>query len=242
MINKSFFAFLLLVISSIALAQEWTYSFPTGPAQWTGTCASGATQSPVAIENGDIADFRNTVFDPNLADLKLSWTATSSHPYFNGHTVQTPYVNGSTTEFSGETYPLTQFHFHSPSEHALNEKFYPLEIHFVHQTKEGKILVIGVFVEEGKFNSALADVWDGLAQESNKDLFALNLLPTDLKYFNYKGSLTTPPCTEGVTWVVLKEPIEASKEQLGMLQKITRGPNNRPLQPLNGRVIGTTDI
>lgn len=230
------FAVMAIVSTGVFAQEEWSYSFPSGPNQWAGTCAAGAAQSPIAIENGDIQEFKNTTYDSELKDLKLSWTSTNTKPFYNGHTVQVPYAAGSETEFQGEVFPLAQFHFHSPSEHTLNEKFYPLEIHFVHQTKEGKILVVGIFVEEGKFNAALSDVWDA------RDISGQNLLPTDLKYFHYKGSLTTPPCTEGVTWIVLKEPIEASREQLIVLQKITGGPNNRPLQPLNRRVIGTTDI
>jgi carbonic anhydrase len=235
------FSFLLM---SSAFAQEWSYSFPNGPAQWGSqssfaACAQSDSQSPIDIESGEVADFKNVTFDQKLQGLEFSWMDSFANPMHNGHTIEVPFENGSTTKFQGESYSLKQFHFHSPSEHTLNERFYPLEIHFVHKGAGNKTLVIGVFVSEGNFNAELGEV---LEKHDISHFSAFDLLPRDLNYFNYRGSLTTPPCSENVDWIVLKLPIEASKEQLKILQKINGGPNNRPLQSLNNRTIRTTEL
>jgi carbonic anhydrase len=238
---------LLFVLTSSAFADEgtnWSYSNPVGPSQWGSmagfaACGTGSSQSPIAIESGEVADFKNISFDESLRSLVMDWKATATKGFNNGHTIEVPYDIGATTNFQGETYPLRQFHFHSPSEHSLNEQFYPLEIHFVHKTAAGKTLVVGVFVEEGEFNTELDAA---LGDKMVSTVSALDLLPRDNNYFHYMGSLTTPPCSEQVTWIVMKEPIEASKAQLNILQKINGGPNNRPLQSLNKRIIGTMEI
>jgi carbonic anhydrase len=233
-----FFLLMLVSLSVYAQEQHWSYSIPNGPDQWGSmagfsTCSAGSSQSPVAL------NFNNISFDSGLKTLVMNWGTAATKPFNNGHTIEVPYDNGGATNFQGEDYPIRQFHFHSPSEHTLNNKSYPLEIHFVHKTASNKILVVGVFVEEGQSNPELAEILSGDHVET---ISAEDLLPTDTNYLHYMGSLTTPPCSENVSWIVLKEPIQASKHELNLLQKINRGPNNRPLQSINNRSIGSMEI
>lgn len=214
-----------LLFISLAHAQDWNYQTIQN---WAGACQTGQSQSPINIENA--------FFDSGLTDLIFNWEVSHTAPFHNGHTIEVPYEKGSSIVFKNKSFTLKQFHFHSPSEHTLNGKSYPLEVHFVHADEAGKLLVVGVFVEDGKFNSALADTVEG------RSVIARNLLPTSTTYYNYNGSLTTPPCSEGVTWIVLREAIEASKDQLEWLPKLNNGANNRPVMPINGREILTTDL
>lgn len=219
-------ALLLTFLSVFSLnVVAWDYSSNEG---WTGACNSGTSQSPINIQNA--------FYDATLGDLNMSWAQIEMKPFFNGHTIEVPYSVGSKINFRNMETALKQFHFHAPSEHTLNNKQYAMEVHFVHQDSSGKILVVGVFIDEGKFNATLGDVFDG------RTTSAENLLPLSQVYYNYNGSLTTPPCSEGVTWIVMKEAIEASQEQIQYLKNFTKGVNNRPVQAINGREIKTTDI
>ena len=239
-------AFILTTASPLALAgHEWGYHFPMGPAQWGGlegysACSTGSTQSPVAIETGVNADIQNVKLSSELPSLNPDLGDVSSRAVFNGHTVQAP-LTGTKFSFGGQEYSAAQYHFHSPSEHALNERQYPLEAHFVHQSASGKLLVMGVFFEEGAVNPALEETFKSM-NEGELRISIADLFPRDLSYVTYQGSLTTPPCSEGVTWIVLKTPVEASRQQLGLLQKITGGPNNRPIQSQNGRDLLTDSL
>lgn len=244
---------LALATSTMAFAQttpnpsEWNYNVPNGPYQWGSkpgysTCSVGADQSPIDIEDGDNAGLMNVTPDASLEPLDLQWSASKFSEVYNGHTLQMNYDAGSKISLSGSDYDLKQFHFHSPSEHILNGRNYPLEMHFVHQNASG-ITVVGVFFTQGAANPSLQTIWDNAPKTVSTNtvaglmINANDFLPKDLKYFAYKGSLTTPPCTEGVNWMVIKEPIEASAEQLRFLQKRLGGPNNRPIQPLDERSI-----
>lgn len=245
-------------IAALALAVSfntfagWGYSAPIGPAQWGNlpgfaTCATGAEQSPIAIESGEVAGIRNAFPDRSLETLNPQWNDTPVSVLNNGHTIQVSYMAGSTIAFDGTQYELKQFHFHSPSEHLLNERQYPLEAHFVHQTASGQLLVVGVFFKVGVENAELAKIWrsapahEGETQTSPELVSASQLWPGSGEYFTYGGSLTTPPCSEGVRWIVMKVPVEASAQQLSFLQKQMGFTNNRPAQPLDGRLISIGD-
>jgi carbonic anhydrase len=153
------------------------------------------------------------------------------------------HADGSTVRHFDATYELKQFHFHSPSEHQRNGRNAAAEIHFVHADPEGNLAVIGVFVEEGAPHPTVARLWESLPTEEGKvnglgqPINATDLLPKARDYYFYQGSLTTPPCTEGVRWVVMKEPITMSAEQIAALKRALHHDNNRPVQPLYGRVV-----
>lgn len=249
---KSFAIALSLGVSTFAGAQtlpsHWNYGAPEGPFQWGsmpgyGLCSTGLDQSPVDIESGKNSGIINTTPDTSLESLSLSWGISKFTENYNGHTLQMNYDSGSAMTFEGKNYELKQFHFHSPSEHILDGRQYPLEMHFVHQSENGTT-VVGVFFKEGQANQTLQTIWDNNPQQEGAivvpglSMNAMDFLPKDLSYYHYTGSLTTPPCTEGVNWIVLKEPIEASSEQLRFLQKRLKGPNSRPIQPQDGRLIG----
>ena len=142
---------------------------------------------------------------------------------------------------NGKTYTFKQFHFHTPSEHTFKGKHFPMEAHFVHQAEDGTLAVIGSVFKPGKNNPALSALTaKKLKAGESVDLKNLNiqaLLPKDSKSFQLKGSLTTPPCSENVTWVVLKTPVQADAAQFKAMRDIIGGENNRPVQPLNEREV-----
>ncbi len=246
-----------LLASSVSFAQStpphWTYNQPEGPNHWGNidpgfkSCEVGANQSPIDIESGENSGLMNVSRDTSLEAINPNWGSSAFNMVNNGHTLQVNYDAGSDVSFEGKTFNLKQFHFHSPSEHILNGREYPLEMHFVHQSAAG-ILVIGVFYEQGQENPLLDTIW-GAAPAAGQSatiaglmINATDFLPKGMGYYNYQGSLTTPPCTEGVNWIVLKNPIEASAKQLQFLNRHMGGPNNRPIQPIDGRMIGTSEL
>ncbi|EMC48192.1 putative carbonic anhydrase precursor [Streptococcus mutans SA38] len=162
----------------------------------------------------------------------------------NGHTIEVKLKNKKNTlKFNGKTYTLEQFHFHAPSENQIDGKTYPLEGHFVYTTKDKKITVVSILYQYGKENKTLKQVWKKMPQkaETKKNLsqpVAISqLFPKDLNYYNFEGSLTTPPCTEGVNWIVFKKQENISKAQVKKFSKTLGYNNNRPIQKLNGREI-----
>lgn len=248
-----------LITATAAEAPHWGYSGANGPQNWASlsptysTCGSGKSQSPINIANAH---------DAELPPLDFKYSTYALDFTNNGHAVQTNYAAGSTLADQsrhvpakasasppstvghlGSTFELKQFHFHSPSEHQLNGKNMPAEIHFVHADKQGNLAVIGVFVTEGAAHPTISQLWQQLptkAGEDNKLTGSINastLLPAKHGYDYYQGSLTTPPCSEGVRWLVMKDPITMSAEQLASLKKAIGFANNRPVQPLNGRVV-----
>ena len=142
----------------------------------------------------------------------------------------------------GKSFALKQFHFHAPSEHTIDGKHAAMEMHLVHLDGAGRIGVVGVMIHEGAYNPAFEPIWDYLPTEVNKRIEygatvnPTNLLPKDRSYFQYMGSLTTPPCSQDVNWYVLVHPIEMSKEQIAKFTTIINH-NNRPVQSLNERTI-----
>ena len=176
------------------------------------------------------------------APLILSYHETTLEILNNGHTIEDDYHGGGTLTVDGHAYKLAQFHFHSPSEHTIDGKHAPMEMHLVHKDAAGKLAVIGVLIEEGAANPELAPLRKhmptkpGRRDRRGRPVNASRLLPASLASYRYSGSLTTPPCSEQVAWFVLQRPIQASKEQIAAFRKVISG-NNRPTQPLNGRTI-----
>ena len=219
---------------------HWGYEGAEGPEAWGklkpefAPCSEGKSQSPIDIADASAQDLANIAFSYQPASLDI---------VNNGHTIQVNYAEGSSIEVDGATYALKQFHFHGPSEHTMKGKHSPLEIHLVHQNASGGLAVVGVMIDSGSGNQALAPVWANLPSESGQErkledvkINATDILPDEHLYYRYDGSLTTPPCSEGVKWFVLTKAIEASDEQVAAFNAIIKG-NNRPVQPLNRREV-----
>ncbi len=216
---------------------HWEYEDPTGPDTWA-TCfadCGGQSQSPIALSGSEPDDIP-TALETHYEDVSIELIN-------NGHTVEFEYEAGSTFTLEGEAYNLLQFHFHTGSEHTINGTRYAMEAHLVHQNAmTGQLAVIGVMIDEGGENAFLKNFSDNLpASEDNHYSSAGlvnvgNLIPSSGGYYTYSGSLTTPPCSEIVTWIVMKRPVEASAEQLSNFHTIM-GDNYRPLQDLNGRTV-----
>ncbi len=244
---KGYFLVLTLAIPLMLLGcnirsrkLQWGYEGERGPERWWkikpeySICKDGKNQSPV-----NIADVEKA----NLTDIEFSYQDTSLKIIKTEHTVFLKYPPGSTFKANGQTYELIQFHFHAPSEHTEKGQTFDMEMHLVHKSPEGELAVIGTFLVEGNYNSALGTLWENLPPKNirrkisrNIIINAANLLPDDKTYFHYTGSLTTPPCTEGVKWYIMKTPVEVSKKQISTFTSLF--PNNaRPIQPLNGRLI-----
>jgi len=218
---------------------RWGYSGHEGPENW-GTlspdyhaCKTGLMQSPIDLSGGNMWDTVSVKTDYKPAELEI---------LHNGHTVQFNVGNGSTMTSHAKTYDLVQIHFHTPSEHVSNGKPYPMEAHFVHQASDGTLGVIGVFYQQGEANSALQAVFDNIpthpaeAKKIGVQIDPADILPARSGFYRYMGSLTTPPCSEGVNWFVLKKPATASKAQLDAMHAAI-GDNARPAQMSNNRLI-----
>jgi carbonic anhydrase len=198
-----------------------------------GLCDSGRSQSPIDVVTADV------VVDASLPNVQTNYRDVNAVLINNGHTLEVEYHNGSKVTFGGEEYELLQFHFHSLSEHLVNGQAADMEVHLVHRHANGQLLVVGAFINVGAENALLAKFWNQFPTNKGKvdtkiSINAANLLPSDLSYYTYQGSLTTPPCSEIVTWVVLKTPIEMSQSQLDVFANVV-GNNARTVQDLNGR-------
>lgn len=227
-------------------AAHWSYSGATGPARWAAvdekfqTCAIGQTQSPIDIRSTDVrtAALPPIGFDYKLTPLKI---------IDNGHTVQVNVAPGSSITVGGTRYELLQFHFHKPSEEHINGKAYPLVAHLVHKSEAGKLAVVAVLMDKGARQPLIETVFENLPkvkeQESSVAGVGIDLnglLPDNRAYYSFTGSLTTPPCSEGVSWFVLKTPVSVSAEQIARFGHLYPM-NARPVQPLNNRVIEASE-
>ena len=222
---------------------QYGYSGDLAPEKWGqlsplyATCSDGAEQAPVNIVSSA------TVKQRQASPLQPSYPANSADVVNTGTTIQ---VNTSgNLKIGSNTYKLLQYHFHTPSEEAINGTRYDANVHLVHQDAEGHLAVIGVIFKTGASNAYLASFWNKLpTQKGNSvkvELPSLNtLLPGSLEYYSYPGSLTTPPCTEGVRFYILKQPVAMSAAQLAAFRALFPM-NARPLQPLNGRVIKSSN-
>lgn len=218
-------------------APHWSYAGDNGPAHWAGlgdadlACGEGKLQSPIPLHASQAV--------PHSAQFQILYRPSKAQVVNNGHTVEADVAGDADfVVFDGEPYRLKQFHFHAPSEHTLDGKRYPLEIHFVNQSDDGNITVVGAMVEPGAENRALTTIFDGLPTEGRAELREeidlARVLPADRHAWVYTGSLTTPPCTEGVHWIVLRQPVEMSAAQIRAFQRLYPD-NHRPLQQRNGR-------
>ncbi|HFS85138.1 MAG TPA: carbonate dehydratase, partial [Epsilonproteobacteria bacterium] len=203
----------MMSTATMASGAHWGYTGHEGPDAWGSlspkykTCSEGQNQSPINVVSS---------MDADLEALTLDYQAPSTELLNNGHTVQLNFAPGSTLTIDGVAFELKQFHFHTPSENNIEGKSYPLEAHFVHLDKEGNIAVLALMFEEGEENADLAKIWSKMPKSGgDKHALALTdiaktLLPSNLDYYRFNGSLTTPPCTEGVRWLVLKTPVTIS--------------------------------
>lgn len=236
------------LLASVSIAGEFNYDFNDnvhGPFAWGTiegyeTCGTGLKQSPI-----DLTNAKKT----KLSELKFSYNPATLDVVNNGHTIQVNVDNGSTLTIGAETFRLLQFHFHTPSEHAKNGYRFPMEAHFVHVNSDGVLAVVGVFMKEGRHNSTIQAIWDAAPHTEGEVHVDASINQTrllgsddeDEEYFAYDGSLTTPPCSEGVRWHVLDDTIEVSHEQIEFFEEIIHGGNARHLQELNGRTIYKAD-
>lgn len=239
---------------------HWGYTGAAGPQEWGNLstkfalCQSGKRQSPVDIMDEVSAD---------LYSLSFQYQPVSLRVLNNGHTLQANYnsaageatvnigdnaypikgkaIYNSTMMLGDVPYALLQFHFHTPSEHARQGQRYPMEVHLVHQSADGNLAVVGIFLRRGNENPTLAKLLGNVSGTVNKEnviqnvkFNAADLLPDERERFHYYGSLTTPPCSENVNWFVMKKPIEASTAQINQFENLI-GKNARPLQPMYWR-------
>lgn len=248
---KNYIVLLILLIALGCIRDEavlpscegvhWEYEGMDGPEFWAELCSDyttcgGTVQSPVSLKNYKL--------DQSLETLNISTVTTKTKVENNGHTLVFSVESGSTFEVNGQTFNLIQFHTHTPSEHSLTGfNNLPMELHFVHQNPiNGNLAVVGVLVMYGKSNRLFTEIQNNLPK-SKGDSLVLDyqfdpgsLLPSLNSYFTYNGSLTTPPCSEIVTWFVMESPIEASISQIEKFREIEME-NNRPLQNLGKRTV-----
>lgn len=224
---------------------HWTYSGEEGPEKWGdltqdfGLCKVGVNQTPIDLLPKKVEK------DKSLKALEFGLKPIPLKVLNNGHTVQVVATDTATLNAAGDTWSLAQFHFHAPSEHTVDGKHFDMELHFVHKNAKGALAVVGVLLKKGKANKALASVFDAAPAEVSKDPKSVegvmvdvsSLLPAKAPYSTYPGSLTTPPCSEGVTWFVLDKVAEVSEAQIAKFREVTHGDTARPVQPLGARKV-----
>lgn len=226
-------------IGAMAGSGHWGYSGHSGPEHWGDlspdftTCKTGKAQSPIDIRHQKGRTLKPIDFHFETVGLEF---------VNNGHTLQVNLPKGSWSSIRGERYELLQFHFHGPSEHTVDGRPVPMEVHLVHKNTKGGLGVVGVLMIEGQENKFIQMLWSnapaaGKSMANAKiEINASQLLPADRSYYHYTGSLTTPPCSEGVNWNVMAGTISVSKAQIEAFNKLFHG-NARPVQPLNGRSV-----
>ncbi|TMJ11673.1 MAG: carbonic anhydrase family protein [Alphaproteobacteria bacterium] len=220
-------------------AHHWAYEGAEGPSHWGGACAAGKAQSPVDIRS---ASARHAV----LPALEFHYRPGALHVVDNGHAIQVRVPAGSSMTVGGERFELVQFHFHEPGEESVDGRRSEMDVHLVHKDAAGRLAVVAVPFGVGADNKAVAEIAGHLPAKEGREespagerLDPSALLPADRAYFTYWGSLTTPPCTEGVRWFVLRSPQSITAPELGTFAKVHHG-NARPVQPLNGRSVATS--
>jgi carbonic anhydrase len=218
---------------------HWDYEGEDGPAHWGAMkpefakCSSGARQSPIDIKDG---------IKLQLDPVQFDYRPSAFRVLDNGHTVQVNVAAGNTIEVMGRRFELVQFHFHRPSEERIDGRQFDMVAHLVHKDLDGKLAVVAVLLERGSAQPLVQAVWNNLPLEKGEELAArtpidLNaLLPSERGYFTYMGSLTTPPCSEGVLWMVMKQPVPISPEQISVFARLYPM-NARPIQSASGRMI-----
>lgn len=241
--------------TSSARPVHWGYSGDVAPAKWASlstaysACGEGKSQSPINLVSGGTGTGGGKLnFDYHSTSLKIAHHEHVDDIIDNGHTIQVTVEEGSTVAINDKTYHLKQFHFHSPSEHTVDGKHMPLEMHMVHQSDDTKLAVVSLMFEEGAANKNLQDIIEHLPAKPGDSKHypdvKLDLsvhIPKDISAFHYSGSLTTPPCSEQVEWLVLRNKFQLSKDQINAFASRLNN-NNRPVQELNGRAVGTERI
>ncbi len=221
---------------------HWAYEGENGPQSWAklkgefSLCGTGRRQSPINIESG------TTLHGP-AEPIQFTYTPSSATVVNNGHTIQVDVQGDNFITVRGSTYRLLQFHFHTPSEEQINARRFPMVAHLVHKNAEGQLAVVAVLLETGGGNMLIDKVWTYMPLDTGDrvrmppgSLNLYELLPSDPRYYQFMGSLTTPPCSEGVLWMVLKQPATISQNQYRLFTQLY--PNNaRPVQALNGRPV-----
>jgi carbonic anhydrase len=230
--------------TSVKPATRWSYDGDLGPAHWGdldpsfAACSHGTVQSPVNLP----AATRPTEKAPTFP----TWAPVPLRVVNNGHSIQVDDTAASSFVLDGTTYAMKNFHFHSPSEHTVDGRSFEAEMHFVHKSADGKIAVVAILFDRGRPNDLLAPLFAAMPASASGDVATRpetidvqTLLPKTSKLFRYSGSLTAPPCTEGVTWLVVvpDAPPQLGDAQIAQLRAALKGATNRPLQPLGGRTI-----
>lgn len=246
-LRNSAFAIGLTALAGVAYAAgdapghgtHWGYAGETGPEHWSmskpefSACA-GVNQSPINVTD---------TIEAELSAVGFQYEAGGHEVINNGHAIQVNVEPGSSISVDGIQFDLKQFHFHSPSENHIDGKSFPLEAHLVHADKDGHLAVVSVVFNEGEANPIVGTAWSQMPKtEGGKNALptkvsATGILPASHDYYRYNGSLTTPPCTEGVRWIVMKEPMTVSKEQLHAFTSTLGFANNRPVQAVNARPV-----
>ena len=216
---------------------HWSYEGAGGPAKWgdldaaNKACSLGSQQSPINI---------GPTIKSQLPALKLSWDKTADTIVNNGHTIQLNFAEGSTLRLGDTTYKLLQVHFHRPSEHLIGGKSFPMEAHFVHADASGALAVVGALMVAGKPNPVFSKIiatmptHEGEPVKADPAINPNGLLPRRLGYYRYPGSLTTPPCSETVEWLLLTDPIQVADADIAGFAKLY-AMNARPVQKANRR-------
>ena len=229
----------LCASTGFAAEEHWTYEGATGPDKWgdldaaSKVCSAGSQQSPIDI-TGSIKS--------QLPPIKIDWGKTADTIVNNGHTIQLNVGQGGTLTFRGGNYSLVQFHFHHPSEHLIGGKSFPMEVHFVHAHASGALAVVGALIVAGKPNPVFHKIvttmptHEGEPVKADPAINPNGLLPRRLGYYRYAGSLTTPPCSETVEWLLLTDPIQVADADIAGFAKLY-GMNARPVQKANRRVV-----
>lgn len=219
---------------------HWGYTGDIGPAYWGSldpafeACAEGKNQSPIDLTG---------LVEAKLPAIRFNYNAKPASILNNGHTVQINYAPGSTLTVDGQVYMFKQVHFHAPSENLINGISFPMEAHFVHADKNGALAVVAVMYVKGRKNNAIEKFWARMPLNSGEQtaladqVHPLDLMPAGRGYYRFNGSLTTPPCTEGVKWLVMKDAVSVSAQQVQAFERVMRHPNNRPVQPHNARYV-----
>jgi carbonic anhydrase len=219
--------------------EHWSYDGETGPQRWGkinpawAKCHSGNRQSPIDIREGIQVELETVNFDYKPAAFNV---------VNNGHTVQVNFGAGNRISLTGRSYELMQFHFHHPAEETVGGRGFPMVAHLHHKDAEGRLAIVAVLIESGNPNPVVQTVWNNLPLEVNEPLVPTitmdvsQLLPQRREYYTYMGSLTTPPCSEGVLWIVMKQPITLSPQQIAIFARLYPM-NARPVQATAGRLI-----
>lgn len=249
LLGKFLVSSLVVTLLSVTLMAEghgthWGYTGHEGAENWGdlapeySMCKLGKSQTPINIDKTVLA------CSNDLQMIKFNYVSDSKEVINNGHTIQVNIENGSSIKVDGIEFTLKQFHFHTPSENQINGKNFPLEAHFVHASKDGDLAVVALMFENGVENPLIKKVWEVMPHEADKTA-SLTLsakeveafLPKNREYYRFSGSLTTPPCSEGVRWFVLKKYATISSAQVEEFLHTVHHENNRPIQPINARKV-----